>query len=679
VNVSCRAGGKGNLRGIIPSHNLRPEFRFLRDRSSTISTQDAVTQQQIATYVVGTAGHVDHGKSTLVQALTGIDPDRLAEEKERQLTIDLGFAWFDLPSGRQVSVVDVPGHERFIKNMLAGVGGIDAALLVIAADEGPMPQTEEHLDILGLLEIERGLVVLTKIDVVEPEWRELVVEEIRERLQGTAFATSQIVAVSALKGEGIEKLSSALDDLLANIPPHTETGKPRLPIDRVFTVSGFGTIVTGTLLGGPLEIGQEIELQPSGIRTRVRGLQSHQKKVETAYPGRRTAVNLTGVSVEDVVRGDVITAPGWLEPTTMLDARVRVVENAPFAMEQNDEVDFFVGSSETVARITLLDSEKIDPGQEGWIQIRFPKPVATVRGDRFIIRRPSPSETIGGGLVIDPHPRRHRRFRQEVIQGLEALASGSPEEILLQTLGDQPRELRELYRSITLPEDDIRGAAYQLLASGDIIHLKRGATDESTLAPADYLISWASFRDTLDRIQKMLGEYHQKNPLRKGMAKEEVRSRIDMPQRAFEELVSRAADANAIVDEGNVIRRPQHEIQFAPDQRQRIDRYLDALQSQPFSPPSPSQFDLDTELVMALNETGEVVRIDESIVFTQKAFADMKQQVLELINQHGSITLAQVRDHFGTSRKYAQAVLEYFDHQRITRRVGDERVRNVST
>jgi selenocysteine-specific elongation factor len=610
--------------------------------------------------------------------LTGIDPDRLAEEKERQLTIDLGFAWFDLPSGRQVSVVDVPGHERFIKNMLAGVGGIDAALLVIAADEGPMPQTEEHLDILGLLEINRALVVLTKIDMVEPEWRELVVEEIRERLQGSAFADAEMIAVSALKGEGIDELRAALDNLLADIPPHTETGKPRLPIDRVFSVTGFGTIVTGTLLGGPLEVGQEIELQPSGVRTRVRGLQSHQQKVEKAFPGRRTAVNLTGVSVDAVARGDVITAPGWLQPTTMLDASVRVVENAPFALEQNDEVDFFVGSSETVARVTLLDTEKIEPGQEGWIQIRFPRPVAAVRGDRFIVRRPSPSETIGGGLVIDPHPRRHRRFRRDVIEGLEALASGSPQEILLQTLGNEARELRELYRTITLPEEDIRAAAYDLLASEDIIHLKRGATSDSDLAPADFLIAWPTYRDMLDRIQKMLGEYHQKNPLRKGMPKEEVRSRIDMAQRAFEELIARASDSGAIADEGNVIRKPKHEIQFTAEQRQRIDRYLQALQEQPFSPPSPSQFNLDNELVMALNETGEVVRIDESIVFTRQAFQDMQQQVLDLIEQHGSITLAQFRDHFGTSRKYAQAVLEYFDHIRVTRRTGDERVRNIS-
>jgi selenocysteine-specific elongation factor len=631
-----------------------------------------------STYVIGTAGHVDHGKSTLVEALTGIDPDRLAEEKQRQLTIDLGFAWFTLPSGRQVSVIDVPGHERFIKNMLAGVGGIDAALLVIAADEGPMPQTEEHLDILGLLEIERGLVVLTKIDMVEPEWRDLVVEEIRERLAGSAFAQAPIVPVSALKGQGIEELHAAMDELLSGIPPHTETGKPRLPIDRVFSVSGFGTIVTGTLLGGPLEIGQEIEIQPSGLRTRVRGLQSHQEKVDTALPGRRTAVNLIGVGVDDLRRGDVLTAPGWLEPTTMLDARVRVVDNAAFVLEQNDEVDFFVGSSEAVARVTLLDSDRIEPGQEGWIQIRFPRPVAAVRGDRFIIRRPSPSETIGGGLVIDPHPRRHRRFRNEVIERLEALASGSPEEILLQSLGEEPREFRDLLRQITLPEDDVRAAAYSLLQSEDIILLKRGAGTDTRINPADYLVHWNVIRDTLDRVQKQLGEYHQKNPLRKGMAKEEIRSRIGWPQRAFDELISKAHDAGGVVDEGDVVRRPQHEIRFTDAQRQRINHYLEAVQRDPYSPPAPSQFELDGELVMALTETGELVRIDDSIVFTRETFEQMKQQVFAIIDEQGSITLAQFRDHFGTSRKYAQAVLEFFDYHRFTRRVGDERVRNVS-
>jgi selenocysteine-specific elongation factor len=638
----------------------------------------AVATAQTATYVIGTAGHVDHGKSTLVKALTGIDPDRLAEEKERQLTIDLGFAWMTLPSGRQASIIDVPGHERFIKNMLAGVGGIDAALLVIAADEGPMPQTEEHLDILGLLEVDRGLVVLTKIDMVEPDWRELVVEEIRERLRGSVLERAPIVAVSALHGDGVDTLREAIDDLLAAIPPHTETGKPRLPVDRVFSVAGFGTIVTGTLIDGPLEIGQEVEILPSRQRSRIRGLQSHQRKVERALPGARTAVNLTGLAVEDLTRGDVLTVPGWLTPTRLLDARVRIVESAPVVLEQNDEVDFFVGSSETLARVTLLDADRIEPGQEGWVQIRFPMPVVAVRGDRFIIRRPSPSETIGGGLVIDPHPRRHRRFRPEIIARLESLASGSPEEIVLQTLGDQPAELRALLRGITLAEPDIRSAVGALVESGDVVHLKRRSAESGRIAPSDHVMAASAYRAAIDRARDLLAAYHERNPLRRGMAKEEVRSRLGLAARPFEEIAGLASAAGEMVDHGDTIRLPGHEIRFTEEQRARIDRYLDALRREPFSPPSPSDFGLDAELVMALNETGEVVRVDESIVFTAAAFEEMRDRVLALIDERGSITLAQFRDHFDTSRKYAQAVLEYFDQRRITRRVGDERVRNVS-
>src|SRR5690606_15534382 len=297
------------------------------------------------TFVVGTAGHVDHGKSTLVTRLTGIDPDRLQEEKDRALTIDLGFAWLELPGGRAISIVDVPGHERFIKNMLAGVGGIDAALLIVAADEGPMPQTDEHLAILDLLRIPRGLVVLTKTDLVDAEWRDLVIEETREKLQGTMLADAPILPVSSVTREGLDTLRAAIDAMIDAIPPHTETGKPRLPIDRVFTVAGFGTVVTGTLTGGPLEIGQEVEIQPAGLRSRVRALQSHRSKVERAQPGSRTAVNLSGLAVEDLARGQVLTTPGWLTPTRLLDAQLRLVPDSPVALEQNDEVDVFIGSA----------------------------------------------------------------------------------------------------------------------------------------------------------------------------------------------------------------------------------------------------------------------------------------------------------------------------------------------
>ncbi|MDQ6908232.1 MAG: selenocysteine-specific translation elongation factor, partial [Chloroflexota bacterium] len=334
-------------------------------------------------YVVGTAGHVDHGKSTLVRALTGIDPDRLAEEKAREMTIDLGFAWLTLPSGQAVSIVDVPGHERFIKNMLAGVGGIDAALLVVAADEGPMPQTREHLAILDLLGIERGLIVLTKADMVDEEFLELAAEATREAVAGTTLANAPLIVTAATTGRGLEALKAALDTLLADTPPRAPHGRPRLPVDRAFTIAGFGTVVTGTLLDGTLAAGQEIELLPRGIRGRVRGVQTHQAKVSLALPGSRTAVNISGVAVEEVRRGDVLTPPGWLVPTHLLDVYVRMTTTAP-ALEQNDPVDLFVGASEVQGRATLLGAERLGPGDEGWVQLRLAEPVAVVRGDRFI-------------------------------------------------------------------------------------------------------------------------------------------------------------------------------------------------------------------------------------------------------------------------------------------------------
>lgn len=625
---------------------------------------------QSHTFVIGTAGHVDHGKSTLVRALTGIDPDRLREEKEREMTIDLGFAWLTLPSGRQVSIVDVPGHERFIKNMLAGVGGIDAALLVVAADEGPMPQTREHLAILDLLRIPRGLTVLTKTDTVDTEWRDLIIEETRETLLGTALAEAPILPVSSVTREGLDALLAAIDAMLDAIPPHCESGKPRLPTDRVFTVAGFGTVVTGTLTGGPLEIGQEVEIQPAGLRSRIRGLQSHRSKVERAQPGSRTAVNLSGIAIEDLARGQVLTTPGWLIPTRLLDAQLRLVSDSPVALEQNDEVDVFIGAAEFPARITLLDTERIDPGQEAWVQLRFPEPAVAVKGDRFIIRRPSPSLTIGGGIVIDPHPRRHRRFRADVVRALETLASGTPEEIIIQALGSEPAEVRQLLRRVAIPEADVRSALAALIAEHQVV-----APRHAVPAASDYVISATGWGQITGQIHAMLAAYHAKHPLRRGMAKEEVRSRTGLPARAFEEIVSHAAGLHMLAYEGDTLRLPEHQIRFTPDQQRLIDRYVAALRTAPYAPPAPAEFGIEPEVAVALADAGTVVRVGEGVIFAPETFAEIERQVLEMIDGQGSITLAQFRDHFGSSRKYAQAVLEYLDQQRVTRRVGDERVR----
>src|SRR4051794_5669169 len=406
--------------------------------------------------VVGTAGHVDHGKSTLIEALTGIDPDRLAEEKARGMTIDLGFAWLKLPSGQEVSIVDVPGHERFIHNMLAGVGGIDIALLVVAADEGVMPQTREHLDILDLLAIPAGAIVVTKTDLVDDEWLELVSVEIAEAVAGTILDGAPIVPVSSVTRAGLDDLVALLDRLLAGDRLRPVTGRPRLPIDRVFTISGFGTVVTGTLLDGALHVGQEVEIQPSGRKTRVRGLQSHRRKVDTATGGTRVAVNLGGVATDELARGEVVTAPGALQATRLIDVKLRVLERAPRALAHNMALTFHTGAAETTAKASLLDGQQIEPGESGWVQLRLAGDVALAKGDLFVVRTPSPSATIGGGTVIEPHPRRHRRNQPRVLDRLAVLERGTPEEIVLQQLAvREPTDLQSLVGRADLAADEV--------------------------------------------------------------------------------------------------------------------------------------------------------------------------------------------------------------------------------
>jgi selenocysteine-specific elongation factor len=428
--------------------------------------------------VVGTAGHVDHGKSTLIHALTGIDPDRLQEEKERGMTIDLGFAWLTLPNGVEVSIVDVPGHERFIHNMLAGVGGIDVALLVVAADEGVMPQTREHVAILDLLGITNAVVALTKRDLVDQEWLDLVVADLEDFLKDTTLAGSPIIACSSTTGDGLDAIKQALEASLSRERAKRGDGRPRMPIDRIFTVAGFGTVVTGTLIDGELKLGQELAVQPGDLRTRVRGLQSHRKRLDTVPAGTRTAVNLGGVAVEDLRRGQVLVAPGTLRPTRALDARLRLIEDGR-PIKHNAQVSFHSGAAESLARVTLLDRDELRPGEEAWVQLRLQDEVALARGDLFIVRLPSPSMTLGGGRVIEPFARRHRRRQAAVLDRLEVLAQGTPEEILLQQLqAREPTDVDSLIRRTGLAVSDARLALDHLLAESSALALdaSNGAT-----------------------------------------------------------------------------------------------------------------------------------------------------------------------------------------------------------
>ena len=618
-------------------------------------------------YVIGTAGHVDHGKSTLVKVLTDIDPDRLPEEKEREMTVDLGFAWLTLPSGREVSIVDVPGHERFIKNMLAGVGAIDLAMLIVAADESVMPQTREHLAILDLLRIRRGMVVITKTDLVDEELVELVKAEVEDVLEGTAFAGCEMVAVSAYTGAGLDQLKTVLDGILDDTETRLDLGRPRLPIDRCFTVSGFGTVVTGTLIDGSMAVGQQVELSPSGVRARIRGLQSHKSRLETTTPGVRLALNLSGVSRDDVMRGEVLTNPGWLQASRRFDALLRMVKGAPHSLKHNEGVTFHLFTSETTGRVRLLDTDRLAPGAEGWVQILLDEPVPMVKGDFFVLR--SSEDTLGGGQIADPTPRRrHRRFAPEVLDRLTTLDAGANEDVII-TLADQlgPCDVRTLSQRSNLSESEVLERLRELIDEGDVVALG----DVASLSDCP-IYSRRGWDIVKNQAQVTLQAYHNQYPLRRGAPPQELRSRLKLSQPVYVRAAERLSEEGILVDDGGLVRVSDYSVVLSEGQESDITKYLDVLASEPWSPPTDHA--IDPELLGHLLERGDVVKVNETVVFSTEAYADMRNRIVEHLNANGSVTVADARTIFGTSRKYVLPLLEYLDQQRITRRVGDERV-----
>lgn len=637
-------------------------------------------------HVIGTAGHVDHGKSTLVHALTGIDPDRLREEKEREMTIDLGFAWLTLPNGESIGIVDVPGHRDFIENMLAGIGGIDAALFVVAADEGVMPQTREHLAILDLLGVSTGIVALTKVDLTESEeWIELVAADVSETLEGTALEDAPIVPVSARTGQGLEKLLAVLQEMLSHVEPRRDQGRPRLPIDRVFTISGFGTVVTGTLTDGHFEVGQEVVILPSMSKARVRGLQTHKHKVERALPGSRVAVNLSGVNKTDLKRGDVLTVPGWLHPTVLVDVQLHYLPDTlrrsrgqgQRPLRHNTRLKFFSGAAETMARVRLLGQQELAPGQTGWAQLRLQEPVSLVRGDRFIVRLPSPPATVGGGIVVDPHPgRKHRRFRPEVVTRLETLAQGSPAEILLQALEQRgPTAARDLLSTSGVGETAPQ-ALLQLLEEGQVIPLGSQVDVQRPESSHQLLATRTWWSNLIDRLRHDLSAYHRQFPLRAGMPREALRSGLRLEGRIFNAAMARAAADGLLADEGATVRLPTHAVRLNPEQQRQVDALLARFRQQSYAPPSvkESVAVVTEEVLDVLTARGDLVRVSPDVLFLPGTYEEMVSRVRAHIEQEGSITLAQTRDLFGTSRRYAQALLEHLDEIEVTKRLGDTRV-----
>ncbi|HJR80238.1 MAG TPA: selenocysteine-specific translation elongation factor [Anaerolineales bacterium] len=626
--------------------------------------------------VIGTAGHVDHGKSTLIAALTGTHPDRLKEEQAREMTIELGFGWMTLPNGEEVGIVDVPGHRDFIENMLSGIGGIDAALLVIAADEGVMPQTREHLAILDLLQIPAGIIVLTKTDLVsDPDWLDLVETDIRAVVAATVLNGAPIVRVSAKEKTGLASFISSLERILQQKPARPDLSRPRLPIDRVFSMSGFGTVVTGTLLDGHLAVGDEVEILPSGVRGRVRGLQTHRKKEDRAISGSRTAANISGVETENIRRGEVVTRPGQYRATRRIDASFHLLRDASSSLQHAQEVKFFVGASETIASLRLLGKDELIPGADGWIQLELRDPVVAVRGDRYILRRPSPPETLGGGVIVDHNPKgRHKRFDEGIQRSLEALAKGSPSDILFEAaLASNAASIKEVVSQSRLDPETADRALKELVETGQLIPLEEGSLNTISDALVIALPHWKTLRD---KTLQIVESYHRNLPLRRGIPREELKSRLKVTPRLLNAVIRKLERENLLTAAGGTVWIAGHEIRFDNGQQAKIQVLMRKFEQNPYSPPTIKECysETDKDTVNALIELGELTPVSEDIIFRKQDYDLMVTKIRETIKQNGKITLAEVRDIFKTSRKYAQALLEHLDAIGVTVRDGDHRI-----
>ncbi len=625
--------------------------------------------------VIGTAGHVDHGKSTLIAVLTGTHPDRLKEEQRRAMTIELGFGWMTLPNGEEIGIVDVPGHRDFIENMLSGIGGIDAALLVIAADEGVMPQTREHLAILDLLQVPAGIIALTKIDLApDPAWLDLVEADIRSAVRGTVMNDAPIVRVSAKTRAGLDSLLSNLESLLQQKPARLDLNRPRLPIDRIFSMSGFGTVVTGTLLDGHLALGDEVEILPSGHKGRVRGLQTHKNKEERAVPGSRTAVNISGVETDSVQRGEVLVHPNQYQPTQRIDARFRLLKDVATSLKHNSEVKFFVGASETIASLRLLGTEELPPGEESWVQLELRDPVVAVRGDRYILRRPSPSETLGGGLIVDHQPKgRHKRFDESVLRSLESLIRGTPADVLFEAaLALNIASTREVVARSRLEAENAEAALAELLEAGSLIPLEEGMPTITGDLLVIALPHWSALRD---RTLQMVESYHKSFPLRRGIPREELKSRLKLSSHAFNAVTRRLITDHLLTDYSTLLAQPGHEVRFDSSQQARVQALMRKFEQNPYSPPSVKECEAEVgaEILNALIESNELVPVSPDVIFRRQDYDRMVDRIRKEIQQKDSLTLAETRNVFNTSRKYAQALLEHLDALGITVRDGDFR------
>ncbi len=625
--------------------------------------------------IIGTAGHIDHGKTTLIKALTGKETDRLREEKQRGISIELGFTYFDLPSGRRAGIIDVPGHEKFIRHMLAGVGGIDIVMLVIAADEGVMPQTKEHLDILSLLTIKKGVIVITKANLVENEWIELVIEDIKEKVQGTFLQEAEVLVVDSASGMGIPELIKRIDLLTEETQSRDITAPTRMPIDRVFSITGFGTVVTGTLLEGQIHVEDILEILPQKLKVRVRNLQVHGESVKTAYAGQRVAINLANIKTEDIERGYVLAQLNSIEPTMMVDVKLRALKDGSRVLANRDRVRLYHGSTEIFARAVLLDREELLPNEETFVQLRLEETIAVKKGDHIVVRFYSPLETVGGAIVIDGNPKKHKRFDKKIIKELIIKEKGSPEEVLekhIERHSNSFPDIEFLARLTAQQINDIKSMVNNLGKQNRILFVK-----DNTIIHTNY------YSYLKANTKKILESYHQLNSLRLGMPKEEFKNKLlsQTAGKPGDELLELLEEDKIIKNLGKYISLYDFEIIFSTNQLEIKSLIEKEFLGQPYATPKLEDFkksipykEQDIQQVIEIMFGKELIRVTNEIVLHKKAYDRSKEILKEYVNENESISLAEFRDLLNTSRKYATAILEHFDSIRYTKRLDDKRV-----
>lgn len=625
--------------------------------------------------IVGTAGHIDHGKTALVKALTGLDTDTHKEEKERGISIDIGFAPLTLPDGKRIGVIDVPGHERFIRNMLAGAAGIDLILLVIDANEGIMPQTREHLHIVEMLHVQKGIVVLTKIDTVDEEWLSLVTEEVREGLKDSILADAPIVPVSAFTGQGIGELRSMIAQMSGEIQPRETNAPFRMPVDRVFSVPGFGTVATGTILAGIVRAGDAVEIQPSGRQARIRSIQVHGETTDKAQAGQRTALNLVGVERDELERGFVIAAPNTFKPSTLIDARFRLLSDSPRTLTNRMRVRLYIGASEVLGRVILLDRNELQPGEDALIQIDLEAPVTCEAKDRFILRTYSPMYTIGGGVVIDPHPNRlHRRHRQNIIEDLESREKGGPHARLLQVLDAEiGLSTAELAARMKATQEQTRAWVDELTASGRILELPgiKG------------FVTAKSLQGLLDEIEDKIRAHYARERFHTYVAKAQVLSQLSkkLKPKVYDSVLEMGAAKGRVEVRQDKIRLAGYTVPLSLKEKQILQEIADKFRKQLFQPPTlqeltaayKGQEKVVQGLVSLLKEQEALVEVEEGLLFAKEAIDKTPGILAEIAGDEG-FTVAQFRDRVGTSRKFALGLLEYTDRLKWTKRIEDRRV-----